>query len=170
MRNGPIMSTLLLLSRIVVGGMIVYAAVLKLPKPNVFHDSVKAYRLLPEHLEIVSAYAFPWLELIAGVCLVLGVWARAAATIAAMLLVGFIVAIASVMIRADVDVPECGCFGDSAIKICTGPPGWCHIAQNSVLTLLSLFVLIRGAGRISIDDLRTPATRGKPADLLGSNS
>lgn len=169
MRNGPILSTLLLLCRLAVGAMIVYAAVLKLPKPATFHDSIKAYRLLPEHLEIVSAYAFPWLELIAGVCLILGLWTRAAATIAGSLLVGFIVAIASVMIRAEVDVPECGCFGDAGFKICTGPPGWCHIIQNAVLTAMCMLLLVRGGGKIAIDDLREPEGRRQPADLLGSD-
>ena len=166
MHNGPVMSAILLLCRLIVGGLLVFAAVLKLPKPGVFHDSIRAFRVLPDHLAAVSAFAFPWLEIIAGVCLVLGVWARASATICAGLLVGFLGAVISVMVRSDVTVSECGCFGD-AIVICTGPPGPCHIVQNVVLSALAIIVIVRGAGRVSIDDLMIPRIKSRPADLIG---
>lgn len=146
---GAIKSLITLVLRLGLGGLFVYAGVLKLEDPQEFANAIKAYDILPNHLIIVSAFAFPWLEVLAGGMLVLGLWTRAASLTILALLGGFLFAIISVMAR-DVVVPECSCFGKAGF-LCSGPPGWCHIGQDAVMVLAGLGTLILGGGAVSVD-------------------
>jgi uncharacterized membrane protein YkgB len=71
------------------------------------------YRLLPEPLLVPAAYFLPWLELLAGLGLITGLSRRGAALWVNLLLLLFISALASTLIRGlSVD---CGCFGTAPI-------------------------------------------------------
>lgn len=146
-------SGVLVILRLVLAGVLLYAAWLKLKDPAAaqkFANAIAAYKILPNHLVIVSAFAFPWLEAIAAVLLILGLWTRAAAAVAGLLFLAFIGAIGSAMLRESVSLTTCGCFGERSL-LCTGPPSWCHIAQNAGLTVICLVVLWRGSGVVGID-------------------
>ncbi len=149
---GALLSLWLVVCRFAVAGLLGFAAYHKLQDPQEFAFAIKAYKILPDHLIHVSAFAIPWLEALVALTLVMGLWARAAAFLSAGLLVSFIFAIASVMIRADVEVSECSCFGEAVI-ICDKEPGWCHIIQNTVLLAFSLMVAYWGPGRLSMDHM-----------------
>lgn len=148
-------SSVLLILRLLLAGVLLYAAWLKLKDPasaQKFANAIAAYKILPNHLVIVSTFAFPWLEAIAAVLLVLGLWTRAAAAVAGLLFVAFIGAIGSAMLRESINLTTCGCFGERSL-LCTGPPSWCHIAQNAGLTAMCLLLLWRGSGVVGIDRL-----------------
>lgn len=66
------------------------------------------YRLLPGGLVNVLALVLPWVELFAGLALILGVWKKEAAVVAAVLLLVFIVAIGINLARGH--AVDCGCF------------------------------------------------------------
>jgi uncharacterized membrane protein YphA (DoxX/SURF4 family) len=99
-----------MLLRLVLGGVLVYAAWTKLRQPwLVFALSIDAYRLLPEWAVIGVARTLPWAELLLGGLLLGGFLLRIAAPVVVLLLGGFYAA----MIRAwsagaSID---CGCFG-----------------------------------------------------------
>lgn len=156
-----IASALLLACRILVGGVLVVAAFFKLWGDGAsarFYETVKAYDLLPKHLNIVATFAFPWLEAVAGVCLIVGLWTRAAALVASALFVSFIYAIA-IVIRSGVGPDDCGCLGklNEYIQICPkGPPGWCNIWMDIALLGLALVVLFAGPGVVAVDRLLRP--------------
>lgn len=163
---GVLLSLWLVVCRFGVGGLLGYAAFHKLQDPQQFAFAIKAYKILPEHLIHVSAFAIPWLEALVAVALVMGLWARASAILSTTLLLSFVFAIASAMIRADVDVSECSCFGE-AVVICSKEPGWCHIIQNIVLLALSGMIVFWGGGRISTDHMLSsppPPDDAKPND------
>lgn len=163
---GVPLSLWLLVCRFAVAALLGIAAYHKLLNPQEFANAVKAYKILPEHLVHVSAFAIPWTEALVAVALVLGFWTRAAALLSSALVISFLYAIASVMIRSDVTVSDCSCFGEAVI-ICTGAPGWCHLAQDVVLLILSGMVVFWGAGRISTDHMLSsapPPDNAKPSD------
>ena len=139
-----------LICRLGLGGLFGLAGVIKLRNPQSFADAIHAFKLLPPHLNVFASLAFPWVELFVAIALVLGFWTRAAATVAVVLTISFIIAIGSVMARADVVVTECGCFGDFVV-LCTGPPGWCHIGQNVVLIGVGVLLILRGGGFLAVD-------------------
>ena len=101
-----------LLARMLVGGVWVVAGLLKLPDPNDNVRAVRAYDLLPESVVPVVGHALPVLEILVGLCLLLGLLTRVAAVVSALLLVAFVAGIASAWGRG-LSI-ECGCFGGGA--------------------------------------------------------
>jgi uncharacterized membrane protein YphA (DoxX/SURF4 family) len=98
-----------LVSRLVVGGVWLVAGLLKLPDPAGNVRAVRAYQLLPESLVPLVGYALPVAEILVGVCLLLGLVTRVMAVLSALLLVAFVIGIASAWARG-LQI-ECGCFG-----------------------------------------------------------
>jgi uncharacterized membrane protein len=95
--------------RVVLGGLFVYAGVVKVLEPLDFAQNIRNYALVGQSLSFIAAIVLPWLEILAGACLVVGVWKRGAALAISGLLVFFIALTVVTMIRGlDVD---CGCFG-----------------------------------------------------------
>ena len=95
--------------RFILGGVFLWAGILKIPSLELFSYSVRAYNLLPEFLILPVAILLPWLECVIGLCLVLGFWTRPSALIAAGLLIGFAGALGT-KIYQGVNI-SCGCFG-----------------------------------------------------------
>jgi len=151
----PIRDLTLLALRIVVGGLFVFAATVKLNDLHGFAEAVKGFKLFPaplgDHLILVTTFAMPWAELILGALLLLGLWTREAAALTTLLLLGFCVALYSVIAR-DMTL-TCGCFGKIDF-ICTGPVGWCSVVRNLVHAALAVAVLALGPGRWSLDARR----------------
>ncbi|MDQ5858874.1 MAG: DoxX family membrane protein [Acidobacteriota bacterium] len=88
--------------------MFVVAALPKIADPPAFAHMIYNYRLLPGGLVNVLALVLPWVELLAGLALILGVWKKEAAVVAAVLLLVFIVAIGVNLARGH--AVDCGCF------------------------------------------------------------
>jgi uncharacterized membrane protein YphA (DoxX/SURF4 family) len=101
--------TLLVVFRLVLGGLFVYAGIVKVLDPLDFAQDIRNYRLVGQALSFLAAVVLPWLEILAGVALAAGVWKRASALIITGLLVFFIL-LTLVTIARGLDV-ECGCFG-----------------------------------------------------------
>ncbi len=101
--------TLLFVFRLVLGGLFVYAGVVKVLDPLDFAQNIRNYRLVGQSLSFIAAVVLPWLEILAGVALAAGIWKRASALIISGLLVFFIL-LTLVTIARGLDV-DCGCFG-----------------------------------------------------------
>ena len=66
------------------------------------------YRLAPGAFVNALALVMPWVELLTGLALILGVWRREAAALAGLLLLVFIAAIGANLARGR--AVDCGCF------------------------------------------------------------
>jgi spermidine/putrescine-binding protein len=113
----------------------VYAGVPKVLHPDQFADIVLNYRILTGPLVNWVALTLPWLELIAGVLLILGAFTRAAAILATAMFATFTVALASAQIR-HLDI-ACGCFDVAASSGSTSQ----SLVEAVVLLLASLALL-----------------------------
>ena len=80
--KGPVNAAVLLL-RILVGGLLLAAGALKVGDPSSLAASIAAFRLLPAAIVGPLALALPYLELLLGAYLVLGLFTRIAAALAA---------------------------------------------------------------------------------------
>lgn len=144
-----------LLARLVVGGVWIVAGALKLPDPAQSVSAVRAYDLLPEALVKPVGYLLPGLEVVVGLCLVLGLLTRWAAVVSSILFVLFIIGIASAWARG-ISI-DCGCFGgggfdpDAESKY----PG--EIARDVGLLLASLFLVWKPSTRLALDSMLFPA-------------
>jgi uncharacterized membrane protein YphA (DoxX/SURF4 family) len=139
-----------LLARLIVGGVWIVAGWLKIPDPSESVRAVRAYQLLPEAIVPAVGYALPILELVIGIMLVVGLATRITATISAVLLVAFIIGIASAWARG-LQI-ECGCFGGGgAIEDATSKYPW-EIARDVGLLLLSGALVLWPQTALSVDN------------------
>jgi uncharacterized membrane protein YphA (DoxX/SURF4 family) len=138
-----------LLARLVVGGVWVVAAALKLPDPAGSVRAVRAYELLPESVVPLVGHLLPIVELLVGVCLVLGLLVRPMAVVSAVLFLAFVVGIASAWGRGlSID---CGCFGGGGrVADAQSKYPW-EIARDLGLMLLSAFLVWRPRSPLSLD-------------------
>lgn len=121
--------------RVTLGAVFIYAAIPKIVDPVAFAGSVAAYRILPYFWNYAAAAVLPFLELICGTLLILGIRVRTGAIIIAALNVVFMAALASAMVRGlDID---CGCFRQGGER--TAP--WVAFARDAVFLAMTAAVL-----------------------------
>ena len=102
-----------LAARLIVGGVLVYAGASKASAPaEEFALVIDSYSVVPTGMALPLAGLLPWLELLVGWALVLGVSAKAAASAAGVMFGLFLTALGSVVARG-IPLPNCGCFGDA---------------------------------------------------------
>ncbi len=94
--------------QIALGLIFVIAALPKIGDPPSFAHMIYNYRIVPGSLINMSALVMPWLEILCGMALLLGLWTRAARNLIALLLIVFIVAISINLFRGN--AIDCGCF------------------------------------------------------------
>ena len=134
--------------RLLVGGMFVFAGALKIADPAGFAVAVGNYRLVPHELTNLVAVLVPWVEVVAGVLVLAGIWLRAAALVITSLTVMFAVVIVSALARG-LNI-ECGCFGTMGGKHI----GLVNLAIDTALFGLAALLVWR--------------TRASPAQVISS--
>jgi len=108
---------LTILSRLLVGGVFVYASLYKITDPASFAKSIWFYHLVPGYAINLMAIVLPWLELLCGMALILGIFYRGAVLWVNLMMLVFIAALATTIAR-NLSI-ECGCFKASGAA--TGP-------------------------------------------------
>ncbi len=104
--------SLLIMIRLILGAVFIYAGIGKVINPAEFARDIDNYRLLPYVLVPFMAIILPWVEIIAGVLLIVGRFLLGSSFIVMALNLVFIVAIAAALARGlDID---CGCFSLTA--------------------------------------------------------
>lgn len=126
---------LLLIFRLFLGFIFIFAAVTKIADPEAFSQSIYNYKLLPLSLVNIFAILFPWIEIVAGILLIFGVSVKENSAIISGLLLIFIIAITISLFRGlDID---CGCFGTvDGAKV-----GILKILENIGLLLIGIFLI-----------------------------
>lgn len=139
---------LLLLFRIFLGLLFIYAGIEKISDPAAFSNAIYNYKLLPFSLVNFFAITLPWIELSAGLLLLFGVYVKENSSIIAALLIIFFIAIAISLARG-LNI-ECGCFGTS-----TGAKvGLIKLVENLVLILASSLLMKFGSEKFSLRENR----------------
>jgi uncharacterized membrane protein YphA (DoxX/SURF4 family) len=98
--------------QLALGVFFVVAALPKIVDPPSFAHMIYNYRIVPGVLVNLAALTMPWIELLAGLALILGIWRGTARTIIAGLLLTFISAIGINLARHN--PIDCGCFDVTA--------------------------------------------------------
>jgi uncharacterized membrane protein YphA (DoxX/SURF4 family) len=137
---------LLLALRLIVGLTLIFSAAGKLPHQAEFVRAVQAHGLLPSVLADLYGSALPWLELLMGTFLVLGLFTRFAAGVTLLMVVSFLVANGTaVFSRERVSDTACGCFRWITVK--TGDA----LIIDIVLILFLVILLARPQRLLSLD-------------------
>lgn len=123
--------------RILIGGIFIYTAGPKLLRPDEFARLVNGYRLLHPDLVNLAGITLPWVELVAGVFLVIGLLPRSSALVIAGLLMLFMGAgLLGILRGLDID---CGCFFPFMLE---HKLGWDLLLRDAILLLFPLQVLV----------------------------
>ena len=95
--------------RLGLGCMLIYSSLPKIRQPYDFLSSVYQYELVGPKLGMLVAMTLPWLELLAGICLVGGIFVGGALLAAVAMALMFTYVVSSAMYH-DLEI-TCGCFG-----------------------------------------------------------
>ncbi len=134
--------------RVLLGLVFVYASLDKIADPGAFARIVYQWQVLGPVPSNVLAVTLPWVELVAGILLIAGVWKPEAAAVVAVMLASFIVAAVLVLARG-IDVDNCGCTSVAAATTAPSwPPdwmrgvGWFLIVRNLVMLAGALLLVL----------------------------
>jgi uncharacterized membrane protein YphA (DoxX/SURF4 family) len=139
------MNWVILALRIAIGAIFVVAGVSKLGHADVFAAQIAGFRLLPQIVIAPMATVLPFLEILLGGYLILGLFTRTAAWIAVAFFAAFDAAIASAVVRGM--TVSCGCFGPNDTTVTT----WAEVARDFVFVVLAVIVAVRPPGTLALD-------------------
>lgn len=129
-----------LVARLILGATFIYASYPKILAPAEFAKLVYGYGLFPPGTINLIAIVIPFVELITGAALVIGIYPQSAALIINAMLVFFILIISINLIRGHEF--DCGCFSVQADSITDSPS--LLLGRNIVLLSLGIYVLWHG--------------------------
>lgn len=131
--------------RVGAAGIWIAAGAAKVGDLEHFKTQVHAYDLLPGGLEAPFAYALPFVEIVVGLYLLVGLFIRPAAAVSVVLMALFVVAMAQAWARGL--SLDCGCFGNAARE----KVGIWTILRDAALGIPGLIMLLRPARFWSLD-------------------
>jgi uncharacterized membrane protein YphA (DoxX/SURF4 family) len=120
--------------RLVLGGVFIYAAILKMRSPQDVADSMASFHLVPNPLIDLWALGLPLFELTSGLCLVTGYFCRIGLFSIMAMLTMFLGAIASTLIRG-IQI-NCGCFGTDSVG---DADPWIAVSRDMLLLLCAAY-------------------------------
>ncbi|MGD9364213.1 MAG: MauE/DoxX family redox-associated membrane protein [Desulfobacteraceae bacterium] len=126
-----------LFSRVLLGGILVFASWDKILDPAAFARIIDNYQILSTGMGRLTAFFLPWLELVCGICLIINRWTRGSAVIVAGLMVVFVGAL-GYNIYQGIDI-SCGCF-----TLTDKTPGsmWFYLLRDVVFLAMAIGVVI----------------------------
>ena len=136
-----------LILRWFLGVLFVYASYHKIMDPAGFAKIIFGYDLFPAVSINVIAVVLPYIELTAGLALILGIFPRAAAVIISGLLMAFILAISINAIRGHEF--DCGCFSSGEALLWQTTPAWL-LTRNFLLLLFGWGIMTYRGRRIAL--------------------
>ena len=125
---------------LIIGGIFIYAGVIKAMDPVGFANDIDNYKILPWPLAVRLAFYLPWLEMLCGLALILRFFYRGGLFILTGLTFVFIAASVVAKVRG-LDI-TCGCFGHAS-------KNWSfsgHLALDIaiLIALIALWISNRG--------------------------
>ena len=148
-RRERVLDVVGLLARLFLGIVLIYAGGTKIGHPLTSQRAVQAYEILPDALANTVGLALPFVEVVVGVLLVLGLFTRPAAIVATLLMVVFVIGIAQAWARGL--TIDCGCFGGGGQIGAADTTYPQEIARDAVFALTGAWLSWRPGTLASLD-------------------
>lgn len=139
-------STLQILFRVVLGGLLLFAGVLKLQDNSALFESVAYLPWIPILVKSIIIDTLPWVELLVGCLLIFNQFGKVVKPVAGIIYFSFF-AFAIYGLGAGIE-GDCGCFGDlddsSMIGALLGSEfGWRMVIRNALFLAMAAFLFVR---------------------------
>ncbi|OIQ75971.1 methylamine utilization protein MauE [mine drainage metagenome] len=141
-----------LVARLVLGGTLLLAGMLKVSHPYTSTAAVRAYRLLPNSLANLIGYTLPWVEIGVALALILGIGVRICSVIAGIMMVAFIIGVGSAWARGL--TIDCGCFGGGGQVARGATKYWQEIGRDLGLTLIAAFLIWKPTSKFALGETK----------------
>lgn len=125
-------------ARWILGVVFIYASFDKIIHPVASSEAIYNYQILPDVFINLTTIILPWLELILGIMLIIGIWLPGAVIISNGLLITFLGAMLFNLVRG-LDI-SCGCFSTSSAGSLTNI--WTVLRDGSFLALAVYLLFI----------------------------
>ncbi|MGD0476109.1 MAG: MauE/DoxX family redox-associated membrane protein [Candidatus Velthaea sp.] len=139
------MTLAVLVLRVAVGAVFIWAGALKIGHADVFAAQITAFGIVPHALIAPLALLLPVFEIVLGGYLIAGLYTRVAAVIAAIQLAIFAAAIASAVMRGL--SLSCGCFGPGDKTVTS----WPEVVRDVAVAAVAVFVAWQAPGMLALD-------------------
>ena len=136
---------LTLILRLIVGFVFLSFGLEKIVDPTKFAKEMLNYQILPYFSANIFALILPWIEVISGLLLILGIKIKANSTIISGLLLIFIFAVSLALIRG-LDI-NCGCSSSHPQKV-----GLPKILENTSMLLMCAVLYFFPSKRFILKD------------------
>lgn len=138
-----------LLARLVLGGALLVAGGLKVGNPRGAARAVQGYEIFPFEMAAYIGYALPWIEVVVGLLLVLGLFTRINGLIGALLMTAFVIGIAQAWARGL--TIDCGCFGGGGQVAAEETRYGREIARDILFAACGAWLVLRPRTTYSLD-------------------
>jgi len=129
------------LLRLALGSVFVYAGLQKYSYPYQFTETVMAYQLLPHPLVGLTVAIVPWVEMVSGALLLLGIKPRSCLLLIQTVLVIFMIVLAVTMLRGlNIDC-GCGLFSERQV-------GFLAMLEDGLLLALAAWLYLLEINKI----------------------
>jgi len=142
-----------LVSRLILGGVLLAAGLLKYQHLDKSQMAVRAYEMLPIALANLLGIILPFLEIAVGVLLVIGAAVRISAIVGGVLMGAFMIGIAQAWARGlSID---CGCFGGGG-QVEPGTANYLpELLRDGGLALLAIYLFRYPQSKFGLDRHKT---------------
>lgn len=138
-----------LIFRLVLGGVLLVAGLLKYQHLDKSQMAVRAYELLPIALANFLGIVLPYLEIAVGILLIIGAAVRVSAVISGLLMFAFSIGIAQAWARGlSID---CGCFGGGG-QVAPGTANYLpELVRDAGLALMAFYLFRFPQSKFGLD-------------------
>lgn len=133
-----------LASRVVLGGVFIFAGIAKLPYIDDLIGEINQYHILPQSMATAYGYALPPLEIVLGSLLVVGLFLRISASVTGLVVVSFVIAKITALAQG-LNIIICGCFGPAISLLAVQ-----SLSIDFVLLILALQILFHRGEFLSL--------------------
>ena len=127
-------------ARLLLGIILIYASYHKILAPEEFAKIVYGYGLFPSVTINLIAIIIPFIELVTGIALIIGIYTRPAAIIVIGMLSAFIIAISINIIRGHEF--DCGCFSSDTSQAANS--AWQTLGRDIIFMMLGIYIFAYG--------------------------
>ena len=139
-----------LAARLILGVTLLVAGLLKVTRLDASVQSVRLYQILPWDFAGLVGTALPILEVIVGLLLITGTFTRVSAVVGSLLMLAFIIGIASVWARG-ISI-DCGCFGGGGAIEASKTQYPLEILRDTGLLLAGAWTVWRPRAPFAVDN------------------